>query len=425
LALALEKAGQAMTERRHRLSELLADTLARLTTDSSAAPMVAYLQDYEHLVLERGLSPESIVPAETDVQAIFRLIQDLRSLAVEVPQRNARDRFLRQVAIARADYLARQARTAARMSRANSVAAAVAAACILAATASVAGATSGLPKVTLPVSLQEIVDSISSINPMDQSSSDAAPASTMPSNVIGPGLDTGPSSADNAQNGEHDSGMRITDELHQLLETVQSAMLDEQTASSAESSSVSADTDTSKAPTQVAAPRSGALGTQATVEHPAAPAGPALSGQSDSVAALPETPVTQSPLPPDDTQTASIPTEPSTGQAASAPGVTGTTPGQSGATPTPSGAGGSQSSEAPGLTAMAPGLNGIAPGLSGSNPGQSEPAPGSANSNRGQSDAPSAGQDSNPGRSDSTPANSNSAAHADSEHGNSGQNPAH
>ncbi len=382
-----------MTERRNRLSEVFGDTLARLTTDSSVASVVAYLQDYERLVLDSGLSPDSLVPTETDVQAIFRLILDLRTLTLEVPQANARDRFMRQVAIARADYLADRARKAARRSKANSIAAGVAAVCILAATASVAGATSDLPKVTLPVSLQDIVDAISPSKPADQNGSQAAP--TLPSNVSSANQVTGLTGVDSENSGISADGLPGVAELRQVLETLQSTLLDEQTASPAASGDVTFGAETSKGSSQAPLAPNTASSTQSAAGQSTATG--SSSVQSGSVASQPSTPATQPATSPVDMQPGSDHSGTTGGQSASAPGVTGATPGQSGSTPGQSGGGGgSQPSTAPGLTGSTPGLNDSAPGLSGSTPGQSSSAPGNSGSAPGNSG-------SSPGQSDATP----------------------
>ncbi len=425
-----------MTERRSRLSDMLGDTLARLTADSSVTSVVAYLQDYERLVLDRGMSPDGLVPAETDVQAIFRLIQELRGLAVDVPQTSARDRFMHQVAIARADYLTEKARQSARRNKANGIAAGVAAVCILAATASVAGATSGLPKVTLPFSLHDIVDSISPAKSSDSGPSDAAPASLPP-----PAASSALTDAVGEKANISADGLTGIAELRQLLETLQSGLLDEQSISPTAPGDVTSGPDSSKpqAPAPVA-PNS-ASSTQGASGPSAAPGRFTQSGAPGSVLTQAEPPATQRAGPPVDTQPASGNSESTGGQSASAPGVTGTTPGQTGSTPGQGGAGGSLTGSAPGLTGSTPGLDGSAPGLSGStpvgpsgaNPGQSGSAPGTSGASPGQSGSAPGTSGSAPGTSGSTsgdssiaPGNSASAnGQSGSAHGASDSNAGH
>ena len=390
-----------MTERANRFSQALNDTLVRLTTDSSVAPVIAYLKDYERLVLERGMAPESLVPAETDVQAIFRLIQDLRGLAVDVPRTGVRERFMHEVAIARADYLAGKARLAARRSKLNALAAGVAAVCILAGTASIAGAASDLPKITLPVSLQDIVDAISPPNGASQNASETAPASpdSPLQRASGGMLNDGAPDIPSISVADQ-SGTLAESELRRLTEGQADPEFEGQSLSPAHEAI------SDPAPATALSPDPQAPGSASAHQTEPAHSAPVGAAQPDSVDHAtsqqgpdPVHPVTAPEEPP--SRTTSEPEN--SGKQPPQTGVPGSIPEQSGGGSGQSGAAPGQTGSAPGLNGSAPGLNGTAPGLSGSAPGLGGSVPGPTGSYPSDTGGAAGASGSAPGQSVSTP----------------------
>jgi len=153
-----------------------------LGTPEDLRALIEYLQNFDLRVRTLGIFPAP--PADSETQAIYRLIRELYDLSREIPESDGPPlRFMQQVSSARQEYLRNKHTQARHSPRANKVAAGVAGASVFAAIASLAGAAPDVPTIEVPIPgwLRELTNGEESSSLADDGPDQRARSASTPS----------------------------------------------------------------------------------------------------------------------------------------------------------------------------------------------------------------------------------------------------
>jgi hypothetical protein len=155
---------QSSNRRLNQLCQLIAERFANnpVLADQAVTRLAVLLEGLDQARVS-GSGARVYLPEGSNVGSIFLLVQELHRIAnywAASSRDGKRDRFVERVAVARAQYLARKARSEILRRRASWAAAGLAGISVFGATASVAGAADDLHIVEFPVELPAWLENV-------------------------------------------------------------------------------------------------------------------------------------------------------------------------------------------------------------------------------------------------------------------------